>query len=328
MTYLLGVDGGTTKTVAIIARPDGTIVGVGRAGCSNLYAIDTHDGTIDAVEQAVHTACTAAAMQPQAIDASAFNMAGADWPEDIEFIADTMCRYGFGQTITVVNDAMGPLRAGSPDGMGVTVVCGTGVAVGARGPDGRTWHSGFWQLAQGAGELGQKTLHAVYLAEMGIQPPTTLTARVLEFYNQQSVETLLHQRTRRNRMPLPDTRHLARLLLDEAGKGDGVARQIVQTHGATLGDYVLVAARQVGLADRPFTLVLAGGVFRHPERLLIDSLLARVSSAVPAVHMMQNQLEPVVGALLLAFDAAGILVDENVQTRLLITLPPPPFFMT
>ncbi|CAN5601420.1 BadF/BadG/BcrA/BcrD ATPase family protein [soil metagenome] len=328
MTYLLGVDGGTTKTIALIAQPNGTIVGAGRAGCSNLYAIDTNNGAIEAVEQAVQTACTAAGIQPKVINAGAFNMAGADWPEDSDFIAATMRRYGFGQTITVVNDAMGPLRVGSPDGIGVTVVCGTGVAVGARGPDGRTWHSGFWQLTQGAGELGQKALHAVYLAELGIQPPTTLTARILEFYNQPSVETLLHHRTRRDRTPLPDLRHLARVLLDEAGKGDGIAWQIVQAHGAILGDYALVAARHVALIHTTFTLVLAGGVFRHPERLLIDSLLARVSAVAPSVQVVQNQLEPVVGALMLAFDAAGISIDENVRMQMLATLPPSTFFMT
>ena len=221
MTYLLGVDGGATKTVALIARPDGAIVGAGRAGGSNLYSIDTCQGTIEPVEEAVQTACKAAAIPPSAIMAGAFNMAGADWPEDIDFIAVAMRRYGFGQTITVVNDAMAPLRVGSPDGTGVSVVCGTGVAVGARGLDGRTWHSGFWQLTQGAGELGKKTMQAVYLAALGIHPSTTLTARVLEFYNQVSVEDLLHQFTRRKRTPLADVRHLARLLLDEASQGDG-----------------------------------------------------------------------------------------------------------
>ena len=32
MSYVLGVDGGNSKTVALIARCDGTIVGAGRGG--------------------------------------------------------------------------------------------------------------------------------------------------------------------------------------------------------------------------------------------------------------------------------------------------------
>ncbi len=328
MTYLLGVDGGSTKTLALLAQPDGTIVGTGRGGCSNLYLLDPNHNGLPEVENAVEAALQLARVQVAEIAASAFNMAGADWPEDIEHIATAMQRCGFGQRVTVVNDALGPLRAGFADGVGVTVVCGTGVAVGARGPDGRTWHSGFWQLTQGAAELGQKAVRAVYLAELGIQAPTTLTARVLDFFGQTSVEALLHRSTMRQRTPLNDVRQLARILLDEAGQGDAVARRIVQEHGAALGDYALAAARRVGIEQTPFTLVLAGGVFRHPVRLLIEALVERVRSVAPDVQVVQSQLEPVVGALLLAFDAAGLAVDDAVYKRLLVTLPPPPFFMT
>ena len=73
---------------------------------------------------------------------------------------------GYGQRIVIVNDAMGALRAGSPDGTGVVVACGTGAAVGARHPDGRIWHSSFWQEVQGADELSLSALRAVYRAEL------------------------------------------------------------------------------------------------------------------------------------------------------------------
>lgn len=33
MKLVLGVDGGNTKTLALIARDDGEIIGTGRAGC-------------------------------------------------------------------------------------------------------------------------------------------------------------------------------------------------------------------------------------------------------------------------------------------------------
>src|SRR5947199_47 len=83
-------------------------------------------------------------------------------------------------TILVQNEAVGVLHAGSSDNTGVSVVCGTGAVTGARAPDGRTWHSSMWQdQVQGGAQLGQKTLNAVYRAELGIELPTTLTQRVL-----------------------------------------------------------------------------------------------------------------------------------------------------
>ena len=47
------------------------------------------------------------------------------------------------------NDAIGALRAGTPDGVGVAITCGTGIAIGARNHDGREWYSGNWEIATG-----------------------------------------------------------------------------------------------------------------------------------------------------------------------------------
>src|SRR5687767_3184837 len=130
MSYILGVDAGNTKTVALVARLDGTIAGVGRGGCGDIYA--GADGAVAQVERAVGAALEAAEARPLDLATGAFSMAGADWPEDFAFIESAVGRLGFGQRIIVVNDALGALRAGSPDGNGVSVVCGTGIAIGAR----------------------------------------------------------------------------------------------------------------------------------------------------------------------------------------------------
>ena len=37
MDLVLGVDGGNTKTLALIVRGDGAILGAGRAGCGDIY---------------------------------------------------------------------------------------------------------------------------------------------------------------------------------------------------------------------------------------------------------------------------------------------------
>ena len=54
--FVLGVDGGGTKTIALVAQRDGTIVGTGRAGCSNLYTTDTPEHALATVTTAVEQA--------------------------------------------------------------------------------------------------------------------------------------------------------------------------------------------------------------------------------------------------------------------------------
>ena len=101
-----------------------------------------------------------------------------------------------------------------------------------------------------------------------------------------------------------------RRVLDAAAEGDATARQIAATHGGMLGDYALAAARQVGIERAPFTLVLAGGVLRHPSQLIDSALIARVQSAAPGVQVVARRFEPAVGALFMALEAEGVAIDE------------------
>ncbi len=335
---VLGVDGGNSKTIALVARRDGTVVGAARGGCGDIYDSISAYGDIPEDAQAeaalqtiaatIQRALDAAGATPADLAAAAFSMAGADWPEDIAFLQRALEQRGFGRRITVVNDAIGALYAGSPDGTGVAVVCGTGAATGARGPDGRLWHTSHWQEPQGAEELGRRALRAVYRADLGIDPPTSLTARILDAYEQSSVEEVLHLFTSRLGPWPGNAGQLARVLLDEAERGDATARRIVEVHGAALGDYALAAARRVGIAETPFTLVLAGGVLRHPSPLLSAALVARVRAASPGVQPVDSRFEPAVGTLFMALEQAGVSVDEALVERLLPTLPPAALYAT
>ena len=327
MNLVLGVDGGNTKTLALIARGDGVILGTGRAGCGDIYGTSPAAAMAE-IERAVEAALTEPSIQPSELRAGVFSLAGADWPEDFKLLEDSMRARGYGQNVLVVNDAMGALRAGSPDGTGVVVACGTGAAVGARHPDGRIWHSSFWQEAQGADELGERALRAVYRAELGIDLPTLLTERILASYEARSVEEILHRMTARDIPRARSRGQLVRPLFDAADAGDAAARQIVTSHGKALGDYAVVAARKVGLLETPFTLVLTGGVLRHPSPLLRDSLVERVHEIAPGARAIQSRFEPAVGAVLLALELANINTDNALLEQLKTTLPGAAFFAT
>jgi N-acetylglucosamine kinase-like BadF-type ATPase len=330
MTHVLGLDAGNTKTVALLAALDGTIAGSGRGGCGDMYGAGSPEAAMAELDAAIAGALSQAeiGLNLSGLAAGCFSMAGADWPEDFDVIRCQLETRGLRRNVSIYNDAIGALRAGTRDGFGVSVACGTGTATGARSPDGRLWHNSFWQAPQGAHELGQMVLDAVCRAELGIDPPTRLAARVLDFFHLDTVEAVLHRLTARARPDNPDLGYLARALLDEATAGDPAALHICRQHGAALGDYALAAARRVGLQDTDFTLVMAGGVLRHPSPVLKTALVERVRAAAPGVRPVMSLFEPVVGAVLLALEAAGVTVDEPLLERLAATLPPAALFAT
>lgn len=313
---LLGIDGGNTKTIALVAAPDGTILGTGRVDRN----ADVHKVGVERAVAVVNEAADRALGDIRFGDdthdiTAALSLAGCDWPEDAEELGAALAdRWPHA---VLVNDAIGALRAAIPDGPGVVVVCGTGTATGARGPDGSTWASGYWQEAQGAHELGVKALQAVYRSELGIDPPTALTAPVLAAMGEPTVEAVLRHRSGRHVAAGRDPAILAWILLEAADAGDAAAASIVAVHGTSLGATALAAARKVGMdLAAPFPLALSGGVLRHRSHALRDAIVGTVRAGAPFVETVAPQGEPAAGALLLAFDAAGLPSGPDVRARI------------
>jgi N-acetylglucosamine kinase-like BadF-type ATPase len=72
-SFVRGVDGGATTTLALVARPDGSIVGVGRAGCGCIYATASPDTALNEVMAAVEAA-TGMAGVPRECPTGSFNL--------------------------------------------------------------------------------------------------------------------------------------------------------------------------------------------------------------------------------------------------------------
>jgi N-acetylglucosamine kinase-like BadF-type ATPase len=329
MAYALAVDGGNTKTIAAVAAMDGAIVGVGYSGCSDIYNATPAENEPDSAAAALANAMRAVT---QALDnagatradlaATVFNMAGADWPEDIAFWREAGEDRSLGRMIIAQNDALGILYATSPEAVGVSIVAGTGAATGARAMDGRVWHSSFWQdEAQGAGYLGEKLLYAVYRSELGLIPSTSLTARALDFLGVRSVEEALHLFHNRLKPATIRLDRLAPLLLDEAHAGDEIALRIVEDYAVTLSEFASVAARMVGLGEAPFPVTLAGGLFRHPTNALEIAVRRRLSATTPAGWLVRSQVEPVAGVVVEALGVAGAKVDQALIGRISSAFP-------
>lgn len=305
---LLGVDGGATKTVAIVADASGRVLGAGRSGSSDIHAVPDPDVAIDRVADAARAALAAAGVDGSDLAQAAFGLCGADWPEDMALYRDGLtARLHLARTPLVLNDAMGALRAGTPDGVGVSLVIGTGGAIGARGPTGVTWYSGMRLEASGAVQLGRIAYAQLIRGTYGGGPRAAFEAAALATHDVDSVEALVKAITARGTgTGEQGIARLAPVLLEAGHLGDPVAKAAIEEHAAMLAGYVRAAGERVGFRDpSEVTLVVTGGVLRHHCTDLLTGIVERAGGQ----RLVRPEAEPVYGVVLLAADELGLRPD-------------------
>lgn len=324
---VLGVDGGRSKTIALIADASGQVLGAGRAGDATHSTSDL-DRQMEFILAAVEEARQDADIDLKQVMVSFFGLSGADWPEDHQARWARLAGFGVGRQIGVKNDAfLGWRTALSRYPFGVVIASGTGTNVGVIAPDGREWHYGAYARSGGAQSMALEALTAVFRAEDGRGEATALTQVVLDKLDMSSTDDLLHAEVQK-RLFLPDVFGLAPHVMKTANEGDDVAAAIVVDQARTLAEYATAAIRRFSMENLEFDVVLSGGLFRSRNHLLLETIAEEVQRIAPLVHFLHPNLEPVMGALLYAYDDLDIAVSQEIVVNLTNTTPPATLFDT
>ncbi|HVF45467.1 MAG TPA: BadF/BadG/BcrA/BcrD ATPase family protein, partial [Pyrinomonadaceae bacterium] len=133
--YVLGVDGGGTKTRAVVADSRGEIIGHGRAGPSNPLRVGVSDSTA-AVREAVERACLDAGVRRQDLSAAEIGLAGVKRDDIRERMRAALSAELGIEPLEVVTDAVIALYGATEGAPGLVVIAGTGsicCGVNARG---------------------------------------------------------------------------------------------------------------------------------------------------------------------------------------------------
>src|ERR1041384_2178791 len=180
MNYLLGVDGGGTKTLALLGDLDGNGLARGMSGPSNYNAVG-FEAACSALESAIQLARKE---YPGTISALCLGLAGAGRPDDIARFQNWASDKFPGTAVRVLSDAEVLLRAGSPSGPALVLICGTGSIVYGRTITGELIRAGGWGYLfgdEGSGyTIGIAALRAVMQSYDGRGPKTLLSQLLLE----------------------------------------------------------------------------------------------------------------------------------------------------
>jgi N-acetylglucosamine kinase-like BadF-type ATPase len=301
---VLGIDGGGSKTAALIASLDESgelnILGHGRGGPSNLR-LAGKQRSLSSLDQAVDEALAEAGLQGRSLDYAVLALAGSAFSDVRDEVIAWAVSRNLSSKVDIIHDAEPVLASGADDGRGVALIVGTGsVAVGinSKGETATLGGWGHWFGDKGSGfDLGCKALSAVAEATDGVGSATIMCELVLKKLEIDDPRRILQKLSARGDVRR-EVAAIAPIVLDAAELHDEVANEIVKNAVAEAVKLVAAVASRLAFS-KPYPLMLAGGV-ACSNRIFHDELISSLSRLTPAPEPVHLVAEPVNGCLKIA----------------------------
>jgi glucosamine kinase len=315
--YVLGIDGGATKTLAAVLDMESDAVHIGRGGPSNEDAVGAK-AAVDALLSAADGALEQAGIERSQLAAAVLAVAGTNTDSIAAHVHSART-----EAWLVVNDVVGAWATATGGAPGVAVISGTGSNVFGVGVDGRAWRAGGWGHVlgdEGSGYwLGVESIKAALRDRESSGPPTALSDAAMEFFAQPSVEAaanLVYSK--------PLTKGEIAAFAIETGKlaerGDEVARELYERGALKLSKQITAVIRQTGLdggespaaTGEDFPVGLIGSAFKAGP-VFVKPLTEAIHASAPRARVAKVEMAPVGGSLILAARACG--AGERVQAE-------------
>lgn len=301
---VLGIDGGGTKTVAVVMDSDRRVLGRGQAGSTNWNSVGVENARAN-LHAVAGVALAEAGRSAPDLAAICIGASGVDRPDDRTRMQAWLHELAPQAATAIHNDAVVALSAGTGgDVYGLVLISGTGMIVYGFDRAGRSRRAGGTGALlgdEGSGyAIGADSLAAVMWAADGRGPETSLTGAILGQLGMSNPAELIpwtYADTAWERFA-----SVAPQAIACAQAGDVVALSILDK--AASGLAVAVQAVAVGLQmGNDFPLVMAGGLLR--PGFYAGLVEQAVEAFAPGVAIIHPQVEPAVGAGLLALKEIG-----------------------
>lgn len=305
MSHYIGVDGGASKTAAIVVDEHGTILGSGLAGGSNHLRVGIEEATRN-IERAVNKALVEAGIAIRNVEYAYCGIAGSDHPVHRQKVIDSLQIFFPRGNFIVDTDARIALTGAVGFGAGIVIISGTGSVAFGRNASGEESRAGGWGPTlgdEGSGFwIAREGLSAIVRAHDGRGYATAMTDLLCEEYDMCSPEELpkfVYAATTH----VDDIARYGKLVIQAAQMGDDVAREILARAGSELAECVLAIARKLHMADAAVPVAYVGGAF-HAGELLLSPMRLRLQRDAPGATLIAPLQPPVEGAAMMAKEAA------------------------
>lgn len=305
--YIIGVDGGGTKTDYLLFTTDGEWVDSLRVGSRSHEALA--GGFAEAEElilSDLENIYKKNSITKDLIAGAAFGMAGIDTPKQLASIKDILNKTGLKQYV-VSNDSILGIKAGCPSGIGICSINGTGTVASGINEKGDILQVGGIGLAtgdSGGGHyLASLTIRAVYDYYFRCGSKTVLTEQIMEYFQIEDPMELPNVISDVFYVDRSTDKAIVTFLFQAAGEEDEVAMDLVKEVADQLAKSVSGCIKGLDFNGVP-EVILAGSVWTKTDcPLLVNHFRKQVNQYTGKnISPLLLGVIPAAGAILWAME--------------------------
>src|SRR5690625_4043298 len=320
MKYVIGIDGGGTKTKGLLADENGNVVASAVTGPSNPNVVKKNDLTNVFRDLFSSLKQKQEGFEKHTVSLYA-GISGAGNKDNEEIIQGILEKHFPEQTaIKVEVDAVNALYAGTYGEPGIVQISGTGSITYGKNVRETVARVGGWGYLfgdEGSGyDIGRRAVTAALKAFDGRGPETILLHMLYAHFQVDKPQALIRQ-VYTSPSPKNKISPLAQIVFRAYKQNDGIAKEIINQTANELTLNITTLYKQLFQPGEKTTIVLSGGIFQEKE--IIPELLHEQINKYKHLNLVLPDMSPAGGALIGAYLMKESRIDKEIIKNIIDT---------